>query len=84
MAIYNAVKTRAKAKELIESRLDIEINDSELKNSSCFCECGQTSMIQFKQYCDVTGRQYIFNVGICTGCGDDDSSGADVINEFFN
>jgi len=84
MAIYNTVKTRAKAKELIESRLDTKINDSELKNSSCFCECGQTSMIQFKQYCDVSGRLYRFNVGICTGCGDDDSSGADVINEFFN
>jgi len=84
MAIYNTVKTRAKAKELIESRLDTKINDSELKNSSCFCECGQTSMIQFKQYCDVSGRLYRFNVGICEGCGDDDSSGADVINEFFN
>lgn len=79
--IYTAVKTEARAIEVIEKELEfngIKLSDGVLSNGVEKCECGDTSSIE---WIDMTGSCSNLFVVICDCCGDD-SIVSDVLNRF--
>ena len=88
MKIYQAVQTQEQAKQII---IDSFESDNKFKdgiwchygiwsNSSCQCECGQTSLLKYNAN-SVDGDSMIqYAVGICSSCGTDTPSISAVVN----
>jgi hypothetical protein len=78
----NTVKTKEKAREIIENAIDNElVNDADFSTTRNIesitdnCECGQTNAI--RGYLE--GGEKLFIVAYCDSCGDDDAFTSDVL-----
>ena len=75
MKNYNAVKTKGKAKAIINEYVsDNNLTGGYLTNTNCHCECGETQCIT---WCN--GDVYIL-VAICDACGNNDTFEGEVLN----
>jgi len=82
MKIYQAVQTQEQAKQIIIDSFESDNNfkDGIWSNSSCQCECGQTSLLKYNAN-SIDGDSMIqYAVGICSSCGTDAPSISAAVN----
>jgi hypothetical protein len=83
MKIYQAVKTKEQAKQVITDAFKSEeknFEDGIWSNASCQCDCGETSLLKYNANSVNSDGMVQYAVGICSSCGTDSPSTSAVLN----
>ena len=82
MKVYQTVKNKEQAEEIINEAFKSVADKYEFaiwKNESCKCDCGESPLLTYNAFND-DGDAIFYSVGICDGCGVDDSSTSAVLH----